>query len=71
MLISRIIEMINIERLMKRAKFEQFRNNLAPERQIIMDKERYLLTFGLETGFTNKLEGEWGPSDAVGCKEGV
>ena len=56
-LISRIIEMINIERLMKRAKFEQFRNNLAPERQIIMDKERYLLTFGLETGFTNKLEG--------------
>lgn len=42
---------------MKRAKFEQFRNNLAPERQIIMDKERYLLTFGLETGFTNKLEG--------------
>lgn len=56
-LISRIIEMINIERLMKRAKFEQFRNNLAPERQFIMDKERYLLTFGLETGFTNKLEG--------------
>lgn len=56
-LISRIIEMINIERRMKRAKFEQFRNNLAPERQIIMDKERYLLTFGLETGFTNKLEG--------------
>lgn len=56
-LVGRIMEMINIERLMKRAQFEQFRNNLAPDRQFIMDKERYLLTFGLETGFTNRLEG--------------
>lgn len=56
-LVGRIMEMINIERLMKRAQFEQFRSNLAPERQFIMDRERYLLTFGLETGFTNRLEG--------------
>ena len=56
-LVGRIMEMINIERLMKRAQFEQFRNNLAPDRQFIMDKERYLLTFGLETGFTIRLEG--------------
>ena len=56
-LVGRIMEMINIERLMKRVQFEQFRSNLAPERQFIMDRERYLLTFGLETGFTNRLEG--------------
>ena len=53
---------------MKRAKFEQFRNNLAPERQIIMDKERYLLTFGLETGFTNKLEGSGVRPTLLGVK---
>ena len=56
-LLGRIAEMINIERTKKREQFIQFRNNLAAERQYILSKERYLLHFGIETGFINRLEG--------------
>ena len=55
--LGRIVEMISIERRLKRAEFERFRSNLASERQFILSKERYLMTFGLETGYTNRLEG--------------
>ncbi|AUS04519.1 hypothetical protein [Pseudotamlana carrageenivorans] len=56
--ISQIQSIINAERSKKAADYGNAWLTAKPEYKILMSQENYLLTFGSNTGYTNRLKGE-------------